>query len=66
MILTEPQHRKLSEIQPGQPAEYPLGRTGHALIRMGLVFVNEFGARCLTDAGHGVLRGGDDGTVRRR
>ena len=37
MKLTEPQHRKLAEIQPGQPAEYPLGRTGHALIRMGLV-----------------------------
>ena len=61
MILTPAQHRKLAEIQPGQPAEYPLGLTGHALIRMGLVFVNELGARCLTAAGHGVLRGGDDG-----
>jgi len=62
MKLTEPQRRKLTALRNGQPAEYPLGRTGHALIRMGLVFVNELGARQLTDAGHGVLRGGDDGT----
>jgi len=50
--MTPAQHAKLNAIGDGKPAEYPLGHAGHALIRMGLVYVNELGARHLTDAGH--------------
>lgn len=57
--LSPTQRAKLADIAPSQPREYPLGQTGHALIRIGLVFVNELGARHLTDAGHAVLRGGE-------
>ena len=47
--LTGSQKRMLMEIGQGQPREYALGRTGFALVRMGLVFVNDLGARHLTD-----------------
>ena len=46
-LLTPAQRAKLNAIGDGKPAEYPLGHAGHALIRMGLVYVNELGARHL-------------------
>lgn len=52
--LTAPQRRMILEIGQGQPREYSLGKTGFALVRMGLVFVNDLGARHLTDDGHSV------------
>ena len=52
MALTKAQKAMLVEIDRGQPREYALGKTGFALMSKGLVFVNELGARHLTDAGH--------------
>jgi hypothetical protein len=47
----EAQQRMIVDIGDGQPSEYPLGLTGFALMRRGLLFVNELGARHLTDLG---------------
>lgn len=54
--LSEAQKAKLFDIGDGKPHEYALGTTGFALMRMGLVFVNELGARHLTDAGHAIRK----------
>lgn len=56
MKLTEAQKRKLLAIGDGQPVEFPLGQSGLFLIERGLAFVNELGARHLTDEGHAVRR----------
>jgi hypothetical protein len=52
--LTKAQRAMLIDIADGKPREYSLGQTGFALDRQGLVFVNELGARHLTDEGHAV------------
>ena len=52
--LTETMRSMLVDIGDGKPREYALGRTGFALCDRGLVFVNELGARHLTDAGQAV------------
>jgi hypothetical protein len=52
--LTPAQRAKLLEIGNGQPREYALGGAGFALLRKNLVFVNELGARHLTDEGHAI------------
>ena len=52
--LTGAQKRKIVAIGNGQPREFALGVTGFALLRFGLAFVNELGARHLTDDGHAV------------
>jgi hypothetical protein len=54
--LTAPQRRMLLDIGDGKPREFGLGVTGFALLRAKLVFVNELGARHLTDDGHAVRR----------
>lgn len=54
--LTEAQQRMIVDIGDGQPREYALGQTGFALMRMGLVFINDLGARHLTDRGHQARR----------
>ena len=54
--LSEAMRAKLIEIGDGQPVEYALGGVGFALKRRGLVFVNQLGARHLTDHGHAVRR----------
>ncbi len=48
------QRRMILRIDRGQPREFGLGTAGFALMRKGLVFVNELGARHLTDEGHAV------------
>ena len=50
--LSQAQRRMIVDIGDGKPREYALGQTGFALERMRLVFVNELGARHLTDSGH--------------
>lgn len=52
--LSEAQRRIMADLEKGQPCEYALGRAGFALLNSGLAFVNEFGARHLTDLGHAV------------
>lgn len=52
--LSEAQKRKILAIGHGQPVEYPLHASGLWLIERGLVFVNELGARHLTDDGYSV------------
>lgn len=52
--LTKAQREKLLTIGDGQPREFSLGGSGFALVRHGLAFVNELGARHLTDDGHAV------------
>ncbi len=52
--MTAAQKRKLLSIGNGQPAEYPLHASGLYLIERGMVFVNELGARRLTDFGQKV------------
>jgi hypothetical protein len=42
------------EIGDGRPREYSLGQSGFALLRLELVFVNELGARHLSDVGQSV------------
>ena len=54
--LTVAQRRKLRAIGNGQPAEFPLHASGLFLIERGFAFVNELGARHLTDKGHAMLR----------
>ena len=54
--MTGAQKRKLAAIGNGQPKEFPLGQSGLFLIERGFVFVNDLGARHLTDKGHEVLR----------
>ena len=54
--LTGAQRQMLIALKSGQPQEFVLGRTGFALIDNGLAFVNELGARHLTDWGHAVLK----------
>ncbi len=54
--LTPAQRRKLLTIGDGQPCEFPLETSGFALMRKDLVFVNELGARQLTDVGHQVRK----------
>lgn len=54
--LSEAQRRKLIELENGQPREFSLGLPGLALVDNGLAFVNELGARHLTDFGHAVLK----------
>ncbi len=54
--LTEPQRRMILAIGAGQPREFVLGGTGFALLRAKLAFVNELGARHLTDLGNAVRR----------
>lgn len=60
-MLTDAQKRMIIEIGDGQPCEYALGMAGFALMRRGLVFVNELGARHLTDDGHAVRQSIQDG-----
>lgn len=52
--LTEAQRRKILSIGDGQPVEFALGQSGLFLIERGFAFVNELGARHLTDLGHAV------------
>ncbi len=52
--LTQAQKNKLLAIGDGQPVEFPLHSSGLFLIERGYVFVNELGARHLTDLGHAV------------
>lgn len=52
--LSEAQRVMLIDLGRGQPREYSLGRAGFALIDKELAFVNELGARHLTDLGHAV------------
>lgn len=52
--LTKAQREKLLAIGDGQPREFSLAGPGFALVRSGLAFVNELGARHLTDEGHAV------------
>lgn len=54
--LTEAQRRMILTIGDGQPRGFALGVTGFALLRMKLAFVNELGARHLTDEGHAVRK----------
>lgn len=54
--LSEAQRRMLIALENGQPKEFSLGLPGLALIDNGLAFVNELGARHLTDWGHAVLK----------
>lgn len=54
--LTAPQRHMILTIGDGQPREFTLGVVGFALLRSGLVFVNELGARHLTDDGHAVRK----------
>ncbi|RKF23340.1 hypothetical protein D6851_02390 [Altericroceibacterium spongiae] len=54
--LSEAQKRKLAAIGDGQPEEFALGQYGLFLIERGYAFVNELGARHLTDKGHATLR----------
>jgi hypothetical protein len=54
--LTVAQRRKLLAIENGQPKEFPLHASGLFLIERGFVFVNELGARHLTDNGHAMAR----------
>lgn len=54
--LSEAQRRMLIALENGKPREFPLGLPGMALIDNGLAFVNELGARHLTDWGHAVLK----------
>jgi hypothetical protein len=54
--LTPAQCRMLVEIDRGQPRQFALGRAGFKLIDLGLAFVNELGARHLTDRGLAVRR----------
>ena len=54
--LSEAMRAKLIEIGDGQPVDYARGGVGFALKRRGLVFVNQLGARDLTDHGHAVRR----------
>jgi hypothetical protein len=49
--LTEKQKTMLLEIGSGKPQEYALGQVGFALLRRKLVFVNELGARHITETG---------------
>jgi hypothetical protein len=49
--LTKAQKKMVLEIGTGRPREYSLGRAGFALMRAKLVYVNELGARHLTNAG---------------
>ena len=52
--LSEAQRRKLLAIGNGQPVEFALHASGLFLIERGFAFVNELGARHLTDEGHAV------------
>lgn len=54
--LSEAQRRMLIALENSQPKEFSLGLPGLALIDNGLAFVNELGARHLTDRGHAVLK----------
>ena len=54
--LSLAQRRMLLDIGDGRPREYSLGRTGFSLIDSRLAYVNELGARHLTDLGHAVRR----------
>lgn len=49
--MSEAQKRKLFAIGDGQPVEFALGQSGLFLIERGFAFVNELGARHLTDRG---------------
>lgn len=54
--LTTAQKNKLHELSNSQPIEYPMGKAGANLVKQGLAFINELGARHLTDLGHNVYR----------
>ena len=54
--LSEAQKAKLLAIGDGQPREFALGVAGFVLLRRGLAFVNDLGARHLTDEGHAVRK----------
>lgn len=67
--LTEAMRTVIYDLKDGRSREYALGATGFALIRRGLVFVNELGERHLTKEGRHVIsvlsRGETTGTERR-
>lgn len=52
--LSPAQRSMILEIGDGRPREYSLGQSGFALLRLELVFVNELGARHLSDVGQSV------------
>lgn len=54
--MSASQQGKLFAIGNGRPREYALGQSGSALVRKGLAFVNELGARHLTDLGWAVRK----------
>lgn len=52
--LSPAMRKMILEIGDGQPREYALGQSGFALLRLKLVFINELGARHLSDDGQSV------------
>lgn len=52
--LSPAQRKMILDIGDGRPREYSLGRTGFSLLRLKLVFINELGARHLSDDGQSV------------